>query len=146
MSRGIERILLISGSLWNLVTSLLTIFSYYSWFNIEGAKRLESADLNTMIAGSQMVNNILQIILIFGLFMFVGAIVNFLIAVKMKDNEIQYKVLIWIGVWGIVQLFSMDLIGFAIFLVAFVIYLAKNKAIRLAKAQSKLNMREASIE
>ncbi|WP_198510302.1 hypothetical protein [Bacillus solitudinis] len=133
MSRGLERKLLIVGSVWNLVTSLITIFSYYTWFEKEGVQRLENTDLNTMIAGSHMINNILQVILMFGLIMFVGAIVTFLIAVKMKDNEIQYKVLIWIGIWGIVQLFSMDLIGFAIFLIAFVVYLAKNKAIRLVK-------------
>jgi hypothetical protein len=136
MKRGLERKLLIVGSVWNLITSLLTIFSYYTWFDQEGAQRLESADLNTLIAGSQMINNILQVILMFGLFMLVGAIVNFLIAVKIKDNEIQYKILIWIGVWGIVQLVSMDLIGFVIFLIAFVIYLAKNKAIKLGKAVS----------
>ncbi|WP_084309297.1 hypothetical protein [Alkalihalobacterium bogoriense] len=135
VSRGLERKLLIAGSVWNLVTSLITIFSYYSWFNREGAQRLENVDMNTAIAGSQMINNILQVILMFGLFIFVGAIITFLVAVKIKDNEIQSKVVIWIAVWGLVQLASMDFIGFAIFLIAFVIYLAKNKAIRLAKTK-----------
>lgn len=133
MSRGLERKLLIIGSFWNLVTSLLTIFSYYNWFDREGSLSLENSDLNTMIAGSQMVNNVLQVILLFGIFMLVGAIINFLIAVKIKDNEIQNKVLVWIGIWGLVQLASMDIIGFLIFLIAFVIYLAKNKAIKITK-------------
>ncbi|WP_413381387.1 hypothetical protein [Alkalihalobacillus sp. 1P02AB] len=133
IKRGLERKLLIIGSTWNLITSLLTIFSYYSWFDQEGAKRLENQDWNTMIAGSQMVNNVLQVILMFGIFMLVGAIINFLIAVKLKDNEIQYGVLIWIAIWGLIQLLSMDIIGFILFLIAFVIYLAKNRAIRLIK-------------
>ncbi|MBP3953556.1 hypothetical protein J7W16_20940 [Bacillus sp. YZJH907-2] len=133
MSRGLERKLLIIGSFWNLVTSLLTIFSYYNWFDREGSLSLENSDLNTMIAGSQMVNNVLQVILLFGIFMLVGAVINFLIAVKIKDNEIQNKVLVWIGIWGLIQLASMDIIGFLIFLIAFVIYLAKNKAIKLTK-------------
>jgi hypothetical protein len=132
MSRGLERKLLITGAAWNMITALLTIFNYYSWFNKEGARRLETADLNTAIAGSQMVNNILQVILIFGIFMLVGAIITFLVAVKIRDNDIQKKVVIWIGFWAVVQLMSMDLIGVAIYLVAFVVYLAKNKAIRLA--------------
>lgn len=133
MSRGLERKLLIIGSFWNLVTSLLTIFSYYNWFDREGSLSLENSDLNTMIAGSQMVNNVLQVILLFGIFMLVGSIINFLIAVKIKDNEIQNKVLVWIGIWGLIQLAAMDIIGFLIFLFAFVIYLAKNKAIKLTK-------------
>ncbi|MCR6094966.1 hypothetical protein HXA31_13995 [Salipaludibacillus agaradhaerens] len=132
MSRGLERKLLIIGAAWNMITALLTIFNYYSWFNREGAQRLETVDLNTAIAGSQMVNNILQIILIFGIFMLIGALITFLVAVKIRDNEIQKKVVIWIGFWVVVQLLSMDLIGVSIYLVAFVVYLAKNKAIRMA--------------
>ncbi|WP_096189022.1 hypothetical protein [Evansella halocellulosilytica] len=133
MNRGLERKLLITGSLWNLITALLTMFSYYTWFKREGAQRLELVDQSTALAGSQMVNNILDVILLFGIFMLVGAIVNFIIAIKMKDNQIQNKVIIWIGIWGAVQLLSMDLIGFAIFSIAFVIYLAKNKAVRLSQ-------------
>jgi hypothetical protein len=136
MRRGTERNLLFAGSVWNLITSLLTLFSYYTWFDKEGAQRLENADTSMLIVGSTMISNILQVILIFGLFMFIGAIVNFLIAVKMRNNEIQYKILIWIGVWGLVQLLSMDLIGFVIFMVAFVVYLAKNKAIKIAQTAS----------
>ncbi|WP_078579021.1 DUF4064 domain-containing protein [Salipaludibacillus agaradhaerens] len=132
MSRGLERKLLIIGAAWNMITALLTIFNYYSWFNREGAQRLEAVDLNTAIAGSQMVNNILQIILIFGIFMLVGAIITFLVAVKIRDNEIQKKVVIWIGFWAVVQLMSMDLIGVSIYLIAFVVYLAKNKAIKMS--------------
>ncbi|KGA98496.1 hypothetical protein AJ85_07540 [Alkalihalobacillus alcalophilus ATCC 27647 = CGMCC 1.3604] len=133
IKRGLERKILIIGSAWNLITSLLTIFSYYSWFDQEGAKRLENQDWNTMIAGSQMVNNVLQVILMFGIFMLVGAIVTFLIAVKLKDNEIQYGVIVWIAIWGLIQLVSMDILGFILFLIAFVIYLAKNRAVRLIK-------------
>ncbi|UJW59202.1 hypothetical protein HXZ66_18185 [Bacillus sp. A116_S68] len=132
MSRSLERKLLIIGAAWNMITALLTIFNYYSWFNREGAQRLEAVDLNTAIAGSQMVNNILQIILIFGIFMLVGAIITFLVAVKIRDNEIQRKVVIWIGFWAVVQLMSMDLIGVSIYLIAFVVYLAKNKAIKMS--------------
>ncbi|MGN8645978.1 hypothetical protein ACTNEO_06080 [Gracilibacillus sp. HCP3S3_G5_1] len=132
MKRGLERKLLIVGAIWNLTTALLTIFSYNSWFNRQGAKQLENADMETMIAGSQMVNNISSIIFIFGLFTLVGAIINFLVAVKLRDNEIQKSVMIWVGIWTAIQLLSMDIIGFLIYMVAFVIYTAKNKAIRLS--------------
>ncbi|WP_260681914.1 hypothetical protein [Alkalicoccobacillus porphyridii] len=85
-----------------------------------------------MLAGSQMVNNVLQVILLFGIFTLIGAIITFFLAVKMKDHSIQKGIMIWIAVWGMILLFSMDILGFLLFLIAFVIYLAKNKAIRLA--------------
>src|SRR5699024_10561411 len=112
MKRGLERKLLIVGSIWNLVTALLTIFSYNSWFTREGEKQLLNSDTNTMIAGSQMINNISSIIFLFGLFMLVGSLVNFLIAVKLKDNQIQYKLMTWIAIWAAIQLLSMDILGF----------------------------------
>ncbi|WP_066188491.1 MULTISPECIES: DUF4064 domain-containing protein [Gracilibacillus] len=137
MKRGIERKLLIAGSIWNLVTALLTIFSYNSWFNREGEKVLLNSDSNTMIAGSQMVNNISSIIFLFGLFVLIGALVNFIIAVKLKDNEIQYKLMSWIGIWSAIQLLSMDVLGFLIYMIAFVIYISKNKAIKLTNKELK---------
>lgn len=136
ISRKLERTFMIIGAAWNLVISLVTMFQYYSWFQREGALRLVETDMNTMIAGSQMVNNVLQVILIYSLFIFVGAIINFLIAVKVQDDEIQYKVLIWIGVWSAIMLATMDIIGFALYSIAFVMYLAKNKAIKLKNGES----------
>lgn len=133
MSRKLERNLLVLGSIWNLITSLLTIFSYNTWFHKEGISQLGLADTNTMIVGTHLLDNISKVILTFGLLMFVGSIVNFLIAIKIKDAVIQKKVLIWIGFWGVVQLVSMDIIGFVIFMVVFIIYLSKNKAIKLSE-------------
>lgn len=132
MSRKLERNLLLVGSIWNLITSLLTMFSYNTWFHKEGTYQLDSVDINTMIVGTHLLENISKIILTFGLFMFVGSIINFLISIKIKDDIIQNKILIWIGFWGLVQLISMDIIGFVIFMVVFIIYLAKNKAIKLS--------------
>ncbi|MFA9458013.1 hypothetical protein ACERJO_14745 [Halalkalibacter sp. AB-rgal2] len=136
VSRKLERTFIIIGAAWNLVIALVTMFQYYTWFQREGAIKLEETDMNTMIAGSQMVNNVLQVILIYSLFIFVGAIVNFLIAVKLQDDEIQYKVLIWIGVWAAIMLTMTDIIGFALYSIAFVMYLAKNKAIKLAHTKT----------
>ncbi|MDX8045190.1 hypothetical protein SH601_04240 [Gracilibacillus sp. S3-1-1] len=132
MKRGLERKLLITGSVWNLIIALLTMFSYNSWFNREGAKQLEQVDGNVALAGSQMLNNISSVIFIFGLFTLVGAIINFLVATKLRDNEIQKGVMIWVGIWAVIQLISMDIVGFLIYMFAFIMYTAKNKAIKLA--------------
>jgi|SRR5699024_3697702 len=132
MNRRFERILLFIGASWNLITSLLTIFSYNTWFNNQGTQQLRGADGNELIVGSHLLDNVSKVIMTFGLFMFVSSMVTFLIAVKMKDNKIQKKILIWIGMWAVIQLVSMDIIGFVIFLLSFVIYISKNKAIKLA--------------
>ncbi|WP_018931761.1 DUF4064 domain-containing protein [Gracilibacillus lacisalsi] len=141
MKRGLERKLLITGAIWNLITALLTIFSYNSWFNRQGEQQLKNADMETMIAGSQMVNNISSIIFIFGLFTLIGALISFFVAVKLRDNEIQKKVMIWVGIWTVIQLLSMDILGFLVYMIAFIIYVAKNKAIRLSnpKVEEAIN-------
>ncbi|KAB8137608.1 hypothetical protein F9U64_08820 [Gracilibacillus oryzae] len=131
MKRGLERKFIIVGALWNLITAFLTMFSYNSWFNQEGAKQIENVDTNTMIAGSQMINNISQIIFLYGLFILIGAIINFLIATKIRDNDIQNKLMIWFIIWAVTQLLAMDVIGFVLYMLAIVLYFSKNKAIRL---------------
>lgn len=138
MKRSIERNLLFVGSTWNLITSLLTIFSYNTQFNKEGARLLEKANTGTQIIGTNLMGNISKVILGFGLFILLGSIINFFIAIKIKDNMIQYNFMIWILIWAFIQLVTMDIIGFIIFMIAFIIYLAKNKAIKLSRNERKV--------
>jgi len=139
MSRMHERILLMVGCVWNLFTGLLTIFSYNTWFKQNGKAKLQALDIDEQFVGSHLMDNVSHVIMVFGLFMFVAAIVNFLIFKSIKDNTIQKKMLAWIGIWAVIQLVSMDVIGFVIFMVAFVLYIAKNKAIKLANEDSGHN-------
>lgn len=132
MNRGIERKLIMSGAVWNLFTSLMTLFGYYRWFNEQGAQALEGESAELTIVGTSLVGNISRVILAFGLFMLIIAIINFLVGVHLKDNQIQKKTMVWLGIWVIIQLICTDIIGFLIYLFAFIIYLAKNKAVRLA--------------
>ncbi|MDQ0229396.1 hypothetical protein [Metabacillus malikii] len=132
MTRKLERNLLMAGSIWNAITALLTIFAYSPWFQKVGVDKLKQTNPDTMLVGTTMIDSVTKVVVTFGLFMFVGAIVNFVIAKNMKDHAIQYKIVIWIAAWGILQLVTMDVIGFVIFLITFVIYLAKNKAIKLS--------------
>ncbi|MBU7594302.1 hypothetical protein [Metabacillus halosaccharovorans] len=135
MNRGLERKLLMAGSIWNMITALITIFGYSTWFKKTGVQGLQNTSVDTMFVGTTMIDSVSKVIVTFGLFMFVGAIVNFLIARNMQDNSIQRKTLIWIVCWGLFQLCVMDVIGFLLFLIAFVIYTAKNKAIKLSQSR-----------
>ncbi|CAM4120865.1 hypothetical protein [Lederbergia lenta] len=133
MKRGLERKLLIVGSIWNMFTALITIVGYSTWFKKTGIEGIQDNTVDSVVAGMTLVDNVTKVILTFGLFIFVGAIVNFLIARNIKDDEIQYKTLIWIACWALLQLVVMDIVGFVLFLIVFVIYTAKNKAIKLSQ-------------
>lgn len=73
MNRGLERKLLFTGAAWNLVTSLITIFSYYTWFNNQGTQQLQNADASTLLVSTHLLDNVSKVILTFGLFMFVAS-------------------------------------------------------------------------
>ncbi|MCZ0702463.1 uncharacterized protein YneF (UPF0154 family) [Natronobacillus azotifigens] len=137
MKRGLERKLVMMGATWNLFTALVTLFGYYGWFHDEGIKALQGANQELLVTGTSMMENISSVILTFGLFMFVMAIMNFLVGVHLKDNQIQKKITVWLCIWMVIQLLSMDIIGFLLYMLAFVFYLSKNKAIRLSEKQVK---------
>ncbi|GIN56051.1 hypothetical protein J8TS2_03700 [Lederbergia ruris] len=137
MKRGAERKLLIAGSIWNMFTALITIFGYSIWFKKTGVKGLEETTLDHVFATTTVIDHVTKLIVMFGLLIFVGAIINFIISRKMRDGEIQPKILIWIACWGVFLLFTMDIIGFVLYLIAFVLYLAKNKAIKLSEREQK---------
>lgn len=132
MSRKLERVLLMVGAAWNIITALLTIFGYSSWFENTGINTLRYTEVTPMEA-SVLIKNISTVVLVFGLGMFVGGIITLIVARNIKNNIIQNNILIWVGIWGIVQFLAGDAIGFCLFSIVFVIYLAKNKAIKLSQ-------------
>lgn len=134
MSRGMERKLLIVAASWNVITAIITIFGYSLWFKRTGVGELDSSTLNGFMASSTFIDHISKVIVTFGLLIFVGALISYIVARNLRDDEIQYKSLVWIGCWGIIMLLSMDLIGFALYLITFVVYLSKNKAVKLLQS------------
>ncbi|WP_263705686.1 hypothetical protein [Shouchella tritolerans] len=132
MRRSFERRCLLVGGVWNITTALLTIFGYSAWFKQSGVKRLENETVDTMLATSQLISDVINVVLLFGLFMLVGGVVSLVIARKLKDNDIQNGILIWTGLWGALLFLAMDIIGFALYFMAFMMYVSKNKAIKIA--------------
>lgn len=138
MSRNIERKLLRIGAIWNIFTAIITMFGYSSWFKHTGIKELKNTAVDTQVVGMQLMDDINKVILTFSLLILVGGSINFILSKKLRDNDIQNKIVLWIAIWGIFQLLVMDVIGFIIFLITFTIYLSKNKAIKLSRT-SNLN-------
>lgn len=133
MSRKLERTLLMIGSGWNMIVSLITIFGYSTWFRNAGIQRITNNGKNIQF-NSRLLDNITLIIMVFGLLILVGALFNVYVAWHIQDGEIQKKVMIWMIIWGIVNLISCDPIGFGIYLITFVMYYSRNKSIKLAKS------------
>lgn len=133
MSRKLERTLLMIGSGWNIITSLITIFGYSTWFRNAGMGKIQANGKN-MQFNSRLLDNVTLVIMVFGLLILAGALFNFYVARHVQDGVIQKKVMIWIAVWGILNLLSSDPIGFGIYLIAFVMYFSRNKSIRLTKS------------
>lgn len=133
MSRKLERTLLMIGSGWNMIVSLITIFGYSTWFRNAGIQRITNNGKNIQF-NSRLLDNITLIIMVFGLLILVGALFNVYVAWHIQDGEIQKKVMIWMIIWGIVNLISCDPIGFGIYLITFVMYYSRNKSIKLVKS------------
>ncbi|WP_461218006.1 hypothetical protein [Lapidilactobacillus salsurivasis] len=130
MSRKLERILLYIGSGWNFVLSIITILGYSLWFRSAGSANIQANGKNVAF-NSKLLDNVTTVIMVFGLAILVGALFNFYVARHVKDGVVQKKVMIWIAVWGILNLVSSDPIGFGIYLITFVIYFSRNKAIKM---------------
>lgn len=131
MKRGIERKFVMVGAIWNLFTALMTLFGYYGWFNNQVDRAMGNQAVDVQFVSASMAGNVSRVILGFGLFMFVMAIINFLVGVHLKDDRIQTRTQRWLLIWSILQLFMLDIIGFLLYLFGYVFYKAKNKAMRL---------------
>ena len=54
----------------------------------------------------------------------------------MRNNQIQKRVVLWLGGLLLFSVATLDVIGIIIYSVLFVIYQSRNKAIRLANQMS----------
>lgn len=131
MKRGLERKLIMTGAVWNLFTALVTLFGYYGWFNNQVNLAIAGKASDVQIVSTSFAGNVSRVILAFGLFMFAMSIINFLVGVHLKDGQIQKRITTWLIIWIVIQIASMDIIGFLLYLFAFIFYKAKNKAIML---------------
>lgn len=131
MSRKLERKLIYITGIWQILDGLITIlfygmyqrnqFSSLAGLSFEQAKGIES------IFGS-----IFMFISIFGTLLMGLGMINLVTARNyMKDHVSSAKVGIWLLVVGIFSYFIMDIVSLVLTMTAAVLYLAKNKSIRM---------------
>ncbi|WP_180349952.1 hypothetical protein [Bacillus sp. D386] len=128
MNRKLERRLVMVGSIWQIVSGLLTIFVYASYIKNEGL----NSDYNTLAkleAAQSIFGSLYMFSVSFGMLFVISGIVNFVMAKLLKDNQLEVKKPIWFILIGVTSYLVMDLLGSLMFLSAGILALAKNKSI-----------------
>lgn len=136
MKRTLERNLLRGGAIWNLINGMVTILGYATWIKTSGIGALSSgmsADIN--FDGS-LIDSVYTIAVGYGILQLIIGVFNLIIVRRMRNNQIQKRVVLWLGGLLLFSVATLDVIGIIIYSVLFVIYQSRNKAIRLANQMS----------
>ena len=92
-----------------------------------------SADIN--FDGS-LIDSVYTIAVGYGILQLIIGVFNLIIVRRMRNNQIQKRVVLWLGGLLLFSVATLDVIGIIIYSVLFVIYQSRNKAIRLANQMS----------
>lgn len=130
MSRKTEKILLICGGVWNVFTATVTILGYSGWFRKEGLQIFTNANEVSYLSAS-LVDSLVNVIMIFGLFMLLIGIANLFLAKFLEHHKTDKRIITWLFFCIVIQFFSFDLIGVFLYLSAVVIYCARNRALKI---------------
>lgn len=132
MKRTTERRVLYLAAIWNILTAMFTIIGYSTWFKHEGVTRLQANNQYSYL-NSSMLDSVTSVIMLFGLFMLVIGVINIFVARTMQNDFINTKVMVWLSICTLIQFLSFDILGIFLYLVATILYFARNKAIKLHK-------------
>lgn len=130
MKKRVEQISLFLGAIWNIFTAVLTIFGYSKWFKNEGVLAFEEVDQVNYFSTS-LIDSLVKIIMVFGLFILIIGIVNFYVAYSMNKEIYNKKVFIWLLFCVVIQFISFDIVGILLYLVTVTLYIARKRAYKL---------------
>jgi hypothetical protein len=128
MNRKVERRLVMVGSIWQIVSGLLTIFVYASFIKREGLH----SSYNTFAkleAAQSIFGSLYMFSVSFGMLFVILGISNFVLAKSLKNDKVEVKKPIWFILLGLASYLVMDLLGALMFLSAGILALAKNKSL-----------------
>ena len=128
MNRKLERRLIMIGSIWQIVSGLLTIFVYASFIKNEGLHSTYPT-IAKLEAAQSIFGSLYMFAVTFGMLFVILGILNFVLAKSLKDDQAEVKKPIWFILLGLASYFVMDILGSLMFLSAGLLALAKNKSI-----------------
>jgi len=128
LNRKLERKLVIVGSLWQILSGLLTIFVYASFIKNEGL-HASSNTLEKLEAAQSIFGSLYMFSVSFGMLFVILGILNLVLAKTLKDDQPEVRKPIWFILLGILSYFVMDILGAFLFLSGGILAIAKNKSI-----------------
>lgn len=132
IGRGAEKALMMAAAAINVVMASITLFMYSPWFKDKGYDILSKAG---KISDMAAVNNVATVAQTYGLMVLVMGVVTFVVAVRaLRPSSIVRGVEIWLFCCMVFSLATADWLSLIAYSLAFVAYLARNKAIRLSQA------------
>lgn len=127
MNRKMERVVIRVGGIWNIINGALTLFLVSPWVksglfeNLSGQTRglnYLSENLNTFVTTYCL------------LYIFLG-VLNLYLSTRIEDETAPRAIPIWFFLFGLVSFMMVDIISAVTYIVASVISLSKNKAVRV---------------
>jgi cytochrome c biogenesis protein CcdA len=128
VNRKLERRLVMIGSIWQIVSGLLTIFVYASYIKQEGL----NASYNTLAkleAAQSIFGSMYMFSVSFGMLFVLLGILNLFLGKSLKDDKAEIKKPVWFIILGLASYLMMDILGSLMFLSTGILALAKNKSI-----------------
>lgn len=132
MKRTLERNLLRGGAIWNLINGMVTILGYATWIKTSGIGALSSGLSSDINFDGSLIDSVYTIAVGYGILQLIIGVFNLIIVRRLRNNQIQKRVVVWLGGLLLFSVATLDVIGIIIYSVLFVIYQSRNKAIRLA--------------
>jgi len=136
MKRTLERNLLRGGAIWNLINGMVTILGYATWIKTSGIGALSSGMSSDINFDGSLIDSVYTIAVGYGILQLIIGVFNIIIVRRLRNNQIQKRVVVWLGGLLLFSISTLDVIGIIIYSVLFVIYQSRNKAIRLANQMS----------
>lgn len=136
MNRTLERNLLRGGAIWNLINGMVTILGYATWIKTSGIGALSSGLSSDINFDGSLIDSVYTIAVGYGILQLIIGVFNIIVVRRMRNNQIQKRVVVWLGGLLLFSISTLDVIGIIIYSVLFVIYQSRNKAIRLANQMS----------
>lgn len=128
VNRKLERRLVMVGSIWQIVSGLLTMFVYASYIKNKGL----NSSYNTLAkleAAQSIFGSLYMFSVSFGMLFVILGILNLVLAKTLRDHKTEVKKPIWFILLGFSSYLVMDILGSLMFLSAGILALAKNKSI-----------------
>lgn len=132
MERKLERNILKLAGVWNIINGLITVLAYSSWLKVGGIAEMTLMQSGQAQISGSILDSVYMVTVGYGFLQIIIGVINFIVVRSMRNNAIQVGFIVWIVSLALISLTTLDVIGTLVYTVLFVIYQARNKAIKIS--------------